>query len=604
MEPSKRIGDYEVLAEIGRGGMGKVFRVRNVLSDRIDAMKVLLPNLVESPELAARFLREIKVLAALNHPNIAALHTALTAVNQLVMIMEYVEGQSLAQRLRYGPIPTGHAIAYIEQVLDALDYAHRQHVAHRDIKPANMMLTPAGVVKLMDFGIARAKGDQTLTAADTTTGSLGYMSPEQVHGKPTDGRSDLYSVGISLYELVTGERPFKSNSDFAVMLAQVNEQPRPPIELMPALAPELNAIILKAIEKDPAARFQTAAEFKQALETLPAVRSEAAASTDTVSWAAATPVGAVDTGGAMAAGPHVPDSGVNSSHGPFVDPRPSFPPPPMPPSVKPSRSGLGHPVMFVLLGGVLVIGALVGTGLYLGMAEAKPGRKPAETSSIIETTPPVSPEPSATPSPGSPVSASGTTPAAAPSPNPIDSIFPPGTAVAAPKPTEAAAPPPPPPPVSNDRPAAMQTPPASGRPKAPSANSVSASPVVSTPVAPNRTAPAASRERAAAPDRPVREAQPRQDVRDPAAALDQLEREVDQLTARVDAVNSDLDQMRREQARMGLGLRGDMAAKQSTMNINLSRAQDAVMKHDAVRAQRYRDAAEADLEALEKFLGR
>jgi serine/threonine-protein kinase len=603
MEPSKRIGDYEVLAEIGRGGMGKVFRVRNVLSDRIDAMKVLLPNLVESPELAARFLREIKVLAALNHPNIAALHTALTADNQLVMIMEYVEGQSLAQRLRYGPIPTGHAIAYIEQVLDALDYAHRQHVVHRDIKPANMMLTPAGVVKLMDFGIARAKGDQTLTAADTTTGSLGYMSPEQVHGKPTDGRSDLYSVGISLYELVTGERPFKSNSDFAVMLAQVNEQPRPPIELMPALAPELNAIILKAIEKDPAARFQTAAEFKQALETLPAVRSEAAASTDTVSWAAATPVGAVDTGGAMAAGPHVPDSGVNSSHGPFIDPKTSFPPPPMPPSVKPSRSGLGHPVMFVLLGGVLVIGALVGTGLYLGMAEAKPGRKPAETSSIIETTPPVSPEPSATPSPGSPVSASGTTPAAATS-NPIDSIFPPGTPVAAPKPTEAATPPPPPPPVSTDRPAAMQTPPASGRPKAPAANSVSASPVASTPVAPNRAAPAASRERAAAPDRPAREAQPRQDVRDPAAALDQLEREVDQLTARVDAVNSDLDQMRREQARMGLGLRGDMAAKQSTMNINLSRAQDAVMKHDAVRAQRYRDAAEADLEALEKFLGR
>jgi len=207
MEPSKRIGDYEVLAEIGRGGMGKVFRVRNVLSDRIDAMKVLLPDLVESQELAARFLREIKVLAALNHPHIAALRTALTADNQLVMIMEYVEGQSLAQRLRHGAIPTPQAIAYIDQVLDALDYAHKQHVVHRDIKPANMMVTPAGVVKLMDFGIARAKGDQTLTAVDTTTGSLGYMSPEQVHGKPTDGRSDLYSVGISLYEMVTGERP-------------------------------------------------------------------------------------------------------------------------------------------------------------------------------------------------------------------------------------------------------------------------------------------------------------------------------------------------------------------------------------------------------------
>jgi serine/threonine-protein kinase len=581
MEPSKRIGDYEVLAEIGRGGMGKVFRVRNVLSDRIDAMKVLLPNLVESPELAARFLREIKVLAALNHPNIAALHTALTADNQLVMIMEYVEGQSLAQRLRYGPIPTGHAIAYIEQVLDALDYAHRQHVVHRDIKPANMMLTPAGVVKLMDFGIARAKGDQTLTAADTTTGSLGYMSPEQVHGKPTDGRSDLYSVGISFYELVTGERPFKSNSDFAVMLAQVNEQPRPPIELMPALAPELNAIILKAIEKDPAARFQTAAEFKQALETLPAVRSEAAASTDTVSWAAATPVGTVDTGGVMA------------------NPKTSFPPPPIAPSVKPSRSGLGHPVMFVLLGGLLVIGALVGTGLYLGIAEAKP--KPPAASSVIETTPPQSPERSATPNPAvAPASASEPAPAAATSPNPYDSIFPPG-ASAAPKSTEASAPPPPPPPpVSNDRSVVAQAPPPVVRPKP-----AAASPVAPNPVAPNRTAPQNAPERAATSNRPARaEVQPRQSPQDAGANLDQLEREVDQLTARADAVNSGLDEMRREQARMGLGLRGDMAAKQSTLNINLSRAQDAIVKHDAVRAQRYRDAAEADLEALEKFLGR
>jgi eukaryotic-like serine/threonine-protein kinase len=600
MEPSKRIGDYEVLAEIGRGGMGKVFRVRNVLSDRVDAMKVLLPDLVENQELAARFLREIKVLAALNHPNIAALRTALTADNQLVMIMEYVEGQSLAQRLRYGPIPTGHAIAYIEQVLDALDYAHKQHVVHRDIKPANMMLTPAGVVKLMDFGIARAKGDQTLTAADTTTGSLGYMSPEQVHGKPTDGRSDLYSVGISLYEMVTGERPFKANSDFAVMLAQVNDSPRPPIELVPALAPELNAIILKAIEKDPAARFQSAAEFKQALERLPAVRGEAAASTDTVTWPPAVPADAVEMGEAMAEGPHGPDSGIESSHGPFVDARTASPP--IPPSVTPSRSGMGHPVMFVLLGGVLVIGALVGTGLYLGMAEAKPKPAPAaDTSSIIETTPPASPAPAGAPgAAAAPVSASDPTPATAVS-------APAPSATAAPVPAEAPAPPPPPPPapVSNDRSTAVQTPPASVRPKPPAANPVASNPVASNPVAPNRSAPAAARHGAAAPNRPARdEAQPRQDVRDPVATLDQLEREVDQLTARVDAVNSGLDEMRREQARMGLGLRGDMAAKQSTMNINLSRAQDAIVKHDAARAQRYRDAAEADLEALEKFLGR
>jgi serine/threonine-protein kinase len=575
MEPSKRIGDYEVLAEIGRGGMGKVFRVRNVLSDRIDAMKVLLPDLVENQELAARFLREIKVLAALNHPNIAALRTALTADNQLVMIMEYVEGQSLAQRLRYGPIPTANAIAYIEQVLDALDYAHRQHVVHRDIKPANMMLTPAGVVKLMDFGIARAKGDQTLTAADTTTGSLGYMSPEQVHGQPTDGRSDLYSVGISLYEMVTGERPFKANSDFAVMLAQVNDPPRPPIELMPALAPELNAIILKAIEKDPAARFQSAAEFKQALEKLPAVRGEAAASTDTVSFPA--PVGAVDTGGAMPA----PKTSFPPPPG-----APSFPPPPVKPSVTPSRSGLGHPVMFVILGGVLVIGALIGTGLYLGMAEAKPKPAPAaDSSSIIETTPPAS---STTPNPAA-VPVSDPTPAA-PAPTPT----------VAPVPAAASAPPPPAPSMASPERSAVAQAPPSVRPKPPAANAVASSPAT-----PSRTASESVPSRTAAPSHPARDqAQPGQAAGDPRAALDQLEREVDQITARVEAVNGGLDEMRREQARMGLGLRGDMAARQSTMNINLSRAQEAVTRGDAARAQRYRDAAEADLEVLEKFLGR
>ena len=171
MDAHKRIGDYEILNELGSGGMGRVFRVRNVLSDRIEAMKVLLPDLIGREDLAARFLREIKVLAALNHPNIAALRTALTIDNQLVMIMEYVEGHSLAARLQQGPIAVGDALTYLDQALDALAYAHGQGVVHRDIKPANIMLTPQGIVKLTDFGIARAANDQTLTVAGSTTGS-------------------------------------------------------------------------------------------------------------------------------------------------------------------------------------------------------------------------------------------------------------------------------------------------------------------------------------------------------------------------------------------------------------------------------------------------
>src|SRR5262245_12555342 len=141
MEPKQRVGDYEVIEQLGRGGMGNVYRVRNVISDRVEAMKVLLPDLVGRQDLAARFQREIKVLATLDHPNIAQLRTALKLDNQLVMIMEFVEGQNVAERVKQGPIPTGEALAYIDQVLDALTYAHGQGVVHRDLNPANMMLT-------------------------------------------------------------------------------------------------------------------------------------------------------------------------------------------------------------------------------------------------------------------------------------------------------------------------------------------------------------------------------------------------------------------------------------------------------------------------------
>src|SRR5271155_3521098 len=263
-----RKGDYLILGTLGAGGMGKVYKVRNTLSDRVEAMKVLLPDLSEQQELADRFLREIKVLASLHHPNIAELRTALTIGNQLVMIMEYVEGTTLACRLHQGDVRYADALVYFDQVLAALACAHSQRIVHRDIKPANVMLAPFGVVKLMDFGIARSGNDMGLTMTGTTLGSVAYMSPEQVRCEPLDGRSDLYSVGVSLYETITGQRPYVSDNNFEVMQAHLQVPPTPPIDLKPDIPPGLNQLILMAMAKNPAQRFQTADAMRGALRSV------------------------------------------------------------------------------------------------------------------------------------------------------------------------------------------------------------------------------------------------------------------------------------------------------------------------------------------------
>jgi len=266
----QRIGDYEIIRELGHGGMGKVFQVRNVLTDRIEAMKVVLPDLAGRSDFVSRFMREIKTLAGLDHPNIAALRTAFTAGDQFVMIMEYVEGVTLADKLQRGPFSTADALNYTDQALAALSYAHSKHVIHRDIKPGNMMLTPQGVVKLMDFGLARSVDEVGLTATGMTLGSLDYASPEQVQSLTTDERSDLYSVGVSLYQMVTGKRMFSATSSFSIMQAQVKEIPRPPIELVRSIPKSLNDVIMQAVSKDPALRFQSADAFRNALSQIAA----------------------------------------------------------------------------------------------------------------------------------------------------------------------------------------------------------------------------------------------------------------------------------------------------------------------------------------------
>ncbi|MGB9457105.1 MAG: serine/threonine-protein kinase [Bryobacteraceae bacterium] len=260
------LGDYQVTGVLGRGGMGKVFRVRNLVSDREEAMKVVLPDLDENAELADRFLREIKVHASLQHPKIAFLHTALRIEGRLVMIMELVEGVSLEETLRRGPLEVPVAVNYTNQILAALAFAHERGVIHRDIKPANILIAAGGVVKLTDFGIARPSGASRLTSTGLAVGTLAYMSPEQIRSGQIDARSDIYSLGIMFYEMVTGRRPILADTEHAMMNAQLNVMPPDPATVNPKVPEALSAAIMRALAKEPGSRFQTALEFQAALQ--------------------------------------------------------------------------------------------------------------------------------------------------------------------------------------------------------------------------------------------------------------------------------------------------------------------------------------------------
>ncbi len=265
LQAGDKVGDYEIIGELGQGGMGKVFRVRNLISDRVEAMKIVLPDQAGDADLAERFLREIKLHASLDHPNIARLSTAFRYGGQVFMVLEYVDGVGLDEKLRGTPLSPGTTIRYLDQILSALGYAHERGIVHRDLKPANILVTPSKVVKLTDFGIAQAMDAKRITRTGMALGSLYYMSPEQITTGAVDARSDLYALGVTFFEMVTGERPIKGDSEYSIMRAQVEQMPVPPIELNSSLPARISGIILKSLAKDPAARFQSAREFQAAL---------------------------------------------------------------------------------------------------------------------------------------------------------------------------------------------------------------------------------------------------------------------------------------------------------------------------------------------------
>jgi serine/threonine-protein kinase len=262
------IGDYRILEELGRGGMGRVLKVEHIITRRVEAMKVLAGSRPDAPQQAARSLREIQLQASLDHPNIAAVHNAFWAGEDLILVMELIEGVSLRRVLEGGRVPLSALLDYAAQALSALGYAHAHGVIHRDISPGNMMVSPTGVLKLTDFGLAKGPADVRLSQTGAPLGSLFYMSPEQVRGSASDARSDIYSLGAVLYELASGKKPFDGESAFAIMADQVGKPPVPPTEVDPTVPPALGAALLRALEKDPDLRFQNAAEFHDVMSSV------------------------------------------------------------------------------------------------------------------------------------------------------------------------------------------------------------------------------------------------------------------------------------------------------------------------------------------------
>ena len=577
----QRISDYEILSILGMGGMGKVYKVRNVISDRVEAMKILLPDLNSNQSLADRFLREIRLLATLNHPNIAALRTALTFENQLAMIMEFVEGETLANRAARAPLSTADAVNYSDQVLSALSYAHKQNIIHRDIKPANMMLTPQGVVKLMDFGIARSSTDGSLTSTGTTLGSLNYMPPEQVRGESADARSDIYSFGVSLYEMLTGKLPFQGDSQYSLMTAHLNQTPAEPVTLRGDLPPALNAIIMMCIAKDPGSRFQTADAVRAALSSVEVSALPATPTTQvTPSPRSSGATTLVDT-------PHTPRVATTPAPrtpapAPTPVATPAVPPtmpvtspgapaaaPPMPPPPQPG-SGRG---LWLALGAVLGVGVLIAAGMYIPR-HLRTHADPNKSMFPASGNPPAQDATTSAPTPSAP-----TVPATDSGSNAAGSVS-----------------------LQSDQGSlkvdpngnvAIDTPQGSLHVDA-TTGAVTATKGMKKALSAGNPTPSRAEAAPAVPPPP-----PGPSPEEIAKVQD----EADKLNVRAATAAQSVDTLRQQQQAAGYNLRADMASAEERMKMYLDKGNAALQAQDLKNAEKYFSLAETEIGKLEKFLG-
>jgi serine/threonine-protein kinase len=262
------VGKYRIVARLGRGGMGTVYKAVDETLGRDVAIKILNPDVTDE-EVLKRFRAEALTLARLNHPNIATLYELTEHEDDLVMVMEFVRGETF-DRLsdRVGPVSFDRAAFLCSQVLDALGHAHRAGIVHRDLKPANLMIAESGIVKVMDFGIARMVGTERITTDGYMMGTPAYMAPEQVTGEELDGRADLYAIGVVFYRLLTANLPFKADTAIAMAQKQIKDPPTPLYQFSNDLPASCQAILDRALAKAPHDRFQTAEDFRAALGQL------------------------------------------------------------------------------------------------------------------------------------------------------------------------------------------------------------------------------------------------------------------------------------------------------------------------------------------------
>ena len=291
LTPGRRLGPYEIIGPLGAGGMGEVYKAKDTRLDRIVAIKVLPQHLSANPEVRARFEREARAVSSLNHPHICVLHDIGNQDGMDYLVLEHLEGETLAARLEKGPLPPDQVLKTGSEIADALEKAHKSGLVHRDLKPGNVMMTKSGA-KLMDFGLARATGmsgglgdstqsptmSQPLTAEGTILGTFQYMAPEQLEGNEADARTDLFAFGATIYEMATGRKAFAGKSQASLVSAIMASQPEPISSIQPMAPAALDRVVRQCLAKDPDERYASTKDLARDLKSVRDHLSEAGVS--------------------------------------------------------------------------------------------------------------------------------------------------------------------------------------------------------------------------------------------------------------------------------------------------------------------------------------